>query len=477
MSTADDLQSVDVESLVAAALVIARPQLRDGRLFDLSMQAALVSAVEQPDALGLPFVFDWVVLLSGEPLVAPSAQLPQHLAKTLRRYEDAVLARLQLDGRFLRIKEALAGLPSSARPIGFGLVASQVQCRLAFTMPTAINVAPVLRRLLRKPLGDITELGLRRLEDDNVSAWLERSMASMVTAVSAQSSLLSDADLSWAENTEALQSLAVRTALAQVADAAERIEASVPRRMRAIAQDDLGRATALEQESAFPVGGFSSIATRGSLENLVASELMYMERGEALRPDLFDIRFAGGELLYYSRDESVAIRRRRGLAFVFDQSLKSARVLDSNEHTQRLVWALAAVVVCVKTLVSWLDRETLTIELVFKGDSAETPLQEEMTVASLMLRSFILKRQVKVGQQGQEETVIQLRQRLGPRAHVVQLISATPSAPLEGVDVVVQLAQSLVTMSTERPHRFEAFEGQAQNGFTRLSLALLSALL
>ena len=58
--------------------------------------------------------------------------------------------------------------------------------------------------------------------------------------------------------------------------------------------------TQLEEESAFPVGGFSSISTVGSLENLVTSELIYMDDPNdpaSERPDQFDVRFVEGDLL------------------------------------------------------------------------------------------------------------------------------------------------------------------------------------
>ena len=62
------------------------------------------------------------------------------------------------------------------------------------------------------------------------------------------------------------------------------------------------RPTRALDEDTYPVGGFTSISTRGSIESLLHSQLAYMETDE--RPDLFDIKFLRDELLYYARDEN-----------------------------------------------------------------------------------------------------------------------------------------------------------------------------
>src|SRR5262249_31434448 len=72
--------------------------------------------------------------------------------------------------------------------------------------------------------------------------------------------------------------------------------------------------TRVLDEDTYPVGGFTSISTRGSVESLLHSQLAYMEPE---RPDLFDIKYLRDELYYYSRDENQFLRRRRTFVFVF----------------------------------------------------------------------------------------------------------------------------------------------------------------
>jgi len=72
----------------------------------------------------------------------------------------------------------------------------------------------------------------------------------------------------------------------------------------------------LEDAGYFPQGGLDQLATRGSIENLVRSELVYLDPEQ--RPDIFTMRFVEGELLYYTRDEGQLMRRSRALHVVLD---------------------------------------------------------------------------------------------------------------------------------------------------------------
>ena len=55
--------------------------------------------------------------------------------------------------------------------------------------------------------------------------------------------------------------------------------------------------TRVLDEDQYPVGGYTSISTRGSIESLLHSQLAYMEPES---PDLFDMKFVRDELFYYS---------------------------------------------------------------------------------------------------------------------------------------------------------------------------------
>ena len=116
-------------------------------------------------------------------------------------------------------------------------------------------------------------------------------------------------------------------------------------------------------EDSYPVGGFSSLSNRGTIESLLHSQLVFMDRGE--RPDLFDIKFVRDELLYYSRDENRFLRRHETFVFLFSPDLVTARLKDAELPYQRIVMALALAVTAVRTLIDWLSGEALRFEFLF----------------------------------------------------------------------------------------------------------------
>ncbi len=143
-------------------------------------------------------------------------------------------------------------------------------------------------------------------------------------------------------------------------------------------------------EDKYPIGGFSSVSTSGSVENLVTSELIYMDDGAARdEVDLFDLRYVEGELLYYTRDESVLLRNRHVVTFALMPELSRARFKDRGARCQRLVLAMGMVLCLVRRLSEWLSREGLLFRVVFVG--GEATLAAERELAALMLREWIEK--------------------------------------------------------------------------------------
>src|SRR6185295_9713646 len=101
-----------------------------------------------------------------------------------------------------------------------------------------------------------------------------------------------------------------------------------------------------------PVGGFSSLSTRGTIESLLHSQLAFMEKED--RPDLFDMKFLRDELLYYARDENQFLRRRRTFIFALFPDLRHTRVKDPALPYQRGILLLGLVLVMVRRLSDWL---------------------------------------------------------------------------------------------------------------------------
>ena len=159
------------------------------------------------------------------------------------------------------------------------------------------------------------------LEDEAFfSARLEALLQGVSGALS-WSQLLLPEDLFELEHQEVLHEEAVRIGCRQLLEIERRL-GDVDVRQIAVA-DEGESESAFIDETLYPTGGLVGLTNRGSLENLVLSELVYIDR--ALKVDLFDLRLMEGELLYYLRDDGVLRRKRRVVHLLLDADLSLLR--------------------------------------------------------------------------------------------------------------------------------------------------------
>ncbi|MBL8956166.1 MAG: hypothetical protein JNK82_35660 [Myxococcaceae bacterium] len=374
------------DTLIAASIALARPQVATAEHFVPCVLGLSASLVELPDLESATFALDVSLLLSGERLLPAKQTHGGALATALRGYEDHLLARLVSDRRWLQLQEAWLAAPAAVRPTAAGLLIERLCRRLQVPHAGRLSQAAVRRLQTRTPR-ELVDEGLAALvTEPELAPALTGVFEALAKAARRERTLLSDAEVFLLENVATLEGLGPRVALGQLADAAQAVEERLPARMKMSSRNEGEAPTALEQESALPVGGWSSLSNSGSPESMVTSELIYMEENE--RPDLFDVRFVEGELLYYARDESVALRKSRTLSVVLDASLDDARLLDEGERHQRLLWALAAVTAAVRKLSSWLSHEALSFELVFVRGNGAHALEAEQGVVALLLREW-----------------------------------------------------------------------------------------
>jgi hypothetical protein len=436
------------EAFLSAAMSLARDASTSPTWFETSVKALEAAYTERPLLPAPTLAFDLTALLHGERLlpIHPAAQEP--VREAMRGYEDHVLARLTSDRRWTRLTEAIAGLSKELRPAAVGLVTAQLLSRLKLSVGTGVSTG-VVRRFSSRTVDEVLEAGRAALYDPAVAARIVEGLTLLAKAARRTRELLSDAEVFLVENLAALKGLGARVALAQLAEVAQAVVERLPARLRGQVFEDGDAPTALEEDSAYPVGGFSSISTSGSMENLVTSELIYMEEGDdpAARPDLFDVRFVESELLYYARDESVAVRKKRTLVLVFDPSLQRSRVKDPGETYQRLVWLLGSVTALVRKLSEWLNTEALRFELLFSGEGDEGALAEEEGVLSLLLREYRERGQVEVRRVASTlGAVREARETHRGRARVMLFATRMPSG-LEGTAA----PDALIDASGTRP--------------------------
>lgn len=386
------LDGVAAEDLTAASLALARDGLLAPGAFEAACQALEAALTERPVLAAPTLAVDLLLLLAGQRLTTPRWQPVGALRDARRQYEDHVLARLVAERRWARLEEAVAGLEPARRPVAAGLAAALLSGRLAGD-GAGLGLSPaVVRRVAQKGPAEFLERGRTACQEPAVAAPLTEGLVGLARAARGAKELLTDAELFVVENVRALQSLAARVALAQLAEVSQALLERLPKRLAGQLFEEGSAPTAIEEASAYPVGGFSSLTTQGTLENLVSSELVYLDGKGAPRPDLFDVRFVEGELLYFSRDEAVAVRRRRRLLVVLDASLARVRLVDRGERVQRLVWTLGAVAALLRGLAGWFDSHALSFELVVAGP--EDALEDELQVLSLVLRELVVSGQL-----------------------------------------------------------------------------------
>ena len=215
----------------------------------------------------------------------------------------------------------------------------------------------------------------------------ERLYQGLVAAARRTAEVLGPDDVAALEAGDALADEGEQVARRQVRWAAAALDAALPRHRPRTAGGPRETPTRVLDDDAYPVGGFSSISTRGSIESLLHSQLAYMESDD--RPDLFDVKFLRDELLYYSRDENQFLRRRRTFVFALYPDLTATRFKDAGLPYQRGVLLLALLTTAVRKLTEWLSADALAFDVLFVGDGPEEPLAPERALLQTLLREPI----------------------------------------------------------------------------------------
>jgi hypothetical protein len=356
----------------------------------------------------------------------------------LRTYEDHVLGKIYADWTFTEASDSLRRYqgPEQARNQARGLafLLNQFQERSEFP---GVEMSPsILRAALDTAAEELLAEGFESLRQEGADPLLTGLYEGLITAARRTAEILSPADLFELKHGYCLQPEGERLARRQVLHAAEGLEAALPRqRVRPLARR-MEVPTRILDEDTYPVGGFTSLSTRGSPESLLHSQLAYMETDE--RPDLFDIKFLRDELLYYARDENQFLRRRRTFVLVLEPDLVNARFKDSALPYQRGVMLLALVVMAVRKLTEWLTTDALTFRLLFTApaDANPQPLAAEWALLETLLPEPIANGTV-VLERVPPDKVAGLCAQWSRRSMVHGLVCGTHPEPMRVNDCVI----------------------------------------
>lgn len=353
-------------------------------------------AIERPELPPAGVIADLRALARGASLRPGSAEAPGDLAlaEALRRYEDQLLGRLASDPRLEEACAAIARLQPALQPAAIGWFCDRVLALAGYRQGVAVSLG-AMRALARRDLDETLAVGVEALRDrEPAPEALAEAYGELIEAGRHASGLIDPALVFGLAHFEQLGSAGKRMAIEQLATAAADMLRALPRRAQRRSDRAASVPTLVQDDSTYPAGGFSEISNLGSLENLVASELIYIEPGSPGREkgfDLFDVRYVEGELLYYTRDESVYVRPRRALLIALPAELVRARFMDPGAPRQRLVETIGVLRGVVGRLIEWLRAEAFSVELVFLDDGKEGALDEERDLCEVLFAEAISK--------------------------------------------------------------------------------------
>ena len=458
-----DLRDAEAaERWLATGLCLTRLSRPTAERLRPAVRWVLAAVAESPALPPAGVVLDVGGLLAGEPLESNHALTPAdvELRQAIQQYEEQLLGRLAADTRFEAAVDAFAKLDTELRPAAVAVIIDHLLDRLDYGARTSVNPAAA-RRALQRPPGELLEAGLAGVREAGsaAAASLARSYRELARRARHAHRLLNDRDIFVLENLDVLGSRGQRLAIEQIVDAAEQLTRALPNRVRKPAPRG-PTPTTLEDESNYPTGGFSAISNAGSIENLVSSELVYIDDGPEI--DLFDVRYAEGELLFYARDDNVLVRRNRVFEFVLHPDLVGARFKDADLPWQRLVIGLGLVNCLVRRLIGWLDEQGLTFRLTFVEQGRDTPLTSERALCRLLFGEWI-ERGLLTVETAAETELIGERAVEQTRAAAVDIVSISCGARFEHLRAK-HLRQLDLDLSAPHPKLLRS--GRADDGAT-----------
>jgi vWA domain found in the FtsH ternary systems/N-terminal helical region fused to the FtsH ternary system vWA domain len=359
-------------------------------------------------------------------------QVPRWPHTLARSYEDHVLGKLYADWMFERAGDALRKYLGKDRTKGLAYVLNQIRER-AGTGGVMLPPA-VIRGLLSINPDEVLSSGWDSLMRDGPLDVQVQLYEELAAAGRRMNEVLAKEDIDALEDRSALGDMGQYVALRQIRQTTAKFESRLPARPVRPLTRRKEVPTRIHDEDQYPVGGYTSLSTRGSIESLLQSQLAYMEKET---PDLFDMKFVRDELFYYSRDENQFLRRRRAFVFVLFPDLLAARFKDPELPLQRIVMLQSAILALVRRLTEWLSTDAIRFEVLFVQDGEKKSLQDEATLTQLLLREPIERGDARVEWLADQAAVATRLQHLSRLAQVHCLAVATEPFEMDLDNVVV----------------------------------------
>lgn len=319
-------------------------------------------------------------------------------------YENILLATLLQEPAFVDARERLPGSGHIRQAAAERLVELLLQS-FAQYYPSWVELEPAhIRDIALPDVGDIHPAQAQTLLNESIDAstlFLD-GMGAMLKGISDNvywRDLLKEEDLFEIENWAVLDTEAKRIGSRQIAEVDRRLsEFRLPR--ISLRDEVMEVETDLDDDTVYPTGGFSGLTTRGSFENLVRSELVYMDAGALEGVSLFELRFAENELLYYMRNDGIMRRRRRTVHIVLDiEDIFHAKSPGYDYPFSTLTQGL--IVRLVRDLIGTFEEDAISIQIHYVYAPPAELSPEKTRAAHALLRreqdllELVLNREIR----------------------------------------------------------------------------------
>ncbi len=220
--------------------------------------------------------------------------------------------------------------------------------------PDTLNINPIVIRELQ--ITAARNIPLNESLNREIASWLESFLKNLSSDM-LWSELIQTQDIFEIGHWQQLNTKHARLGCRQIIKLQQSLSPLALRKLN-ISEAETEVETRFIDHTYVPSGGVAELTNRGSIENLVASELLYIdENHQGL--NLFDLRYIEGELLYYMRDEGALLRKRRSLFFILD--LESSLQIKPFSYEYQIS-------ILVQTLMLTLYQEFSTL---FENDSLQ----------------------------------------------------------------------------------------------------------
>lgn len=307
-------------------------------------------------------------------------ELPFWPLSEMRAYEDYVLGKLLTDWTIERISDAIKQYEKEDQAKAIAFVFRQLWNRLNLN---GVEISPAIPRgFLKETPSSLYERGLTYIQTQKNHATqtlILKQYSELIAAFRRSADLFATDDILAIEHRTAISEYGQYIAHRQIVQTAELIKQLLPTQAVRPRSGRQQVATKIKDDDIYPVGGYSSIGTKGSIESMLHSQLALME-GQDQQPDFFTLKFVRDELFYYTRDENQFLRRRRAFVFVIDESIEQSRIKDSSADVQRIVYLLATLTTIVDKINEWMATDSLRVEILFVCEN-ESLKQDDLKLA------------------------------------------------------------------------------------------------